>query len=81
MQVGKTYKIIDISQADPCESCFACMKLKLMEMGFYPGQKINLLKHQFGIWVVSILSETGHGESRIALREEELKRIIIEESL
>jgi Fe2+ transport system protein FeoA len=81
MHVGKTYKIIDLPQADPCERCSACMRLRLMEMGFYPGQKINLLKHQYGIWVVCILSETGHGESHIALREEELKRIIIEESL
>jgi Fe2+ transport system protein FeoA len=55
------------------------MRLRMMEMGFYPGQKIHLLKHQYGIWVISILGENNHDESVIALRDEELKRIIMEE--
>lgn len=81
VSVDKTYQIIDLPQRDPCEKCSVCMRLRMMEMGFYPGQKIHLLKHQYGIWVVNILSETGNSESIVALRDEELERIIMKESL
>ena len=38
----KTYKVIDVPQSNPCENCTPCMRLKLMEMGFIPGEDVLL---------------------------------------
>lgn len=77
-EIGKTYIIVDIPQLDPHETCKPCIRLRMMEMGFYEKQKISLLKHQHGIWLIALLSIDGMTESVIAMRDEELERIIIE---
>ena len=78
-QIGKIYRIVDIPQLSPCGNCKPCIRLRMMEMGFYENQKLRLTKHQYGLWLVDLLSFDDNVESTIALRDEELGRIIIDE--
>jgi hypothetical protein len=77
--IGKTVKIKDVPQNSPCYECTPCMRLRLMELGLLEGQKIELSKHSVGLWVVKILTDNGNISSTLALREEELDRILIED--
>ena len=75
--IGKTYEISDVLKGVPCMECKPCMKLRLMEMGFISGEKIQIESHQNGIWLVNILSEFGHPTTKIALRDEEMERVCV----
>lgn len=77
--IGKTVKIKDVPQNSPCFECTPCMRLRLMELGLLEGQKIELSKHSVGLWIVKILTDNGNISSTLALREEELDRILIED--
>lgn len=77
--IGKTVRIKDVPQNSPCFECTPCMRLRLMELGLLEGQKIELSKHSVGLWVVKILTDNGNISSTLALREEELDRILIED--
>ena len=77
--IGKTVKIKDVPQNSPCYECTPCMRLRLMELGLLEGQKIELSKHSVGLWLVNILTDNGNVSSTLALREEELDRILIED--
>jgi Fe2+ transport system protein FeoA len=77
----KTYKVVDVPQNNPCENCTPCMRLKLMDMGFIHGQDIEISKKKFGLYLVNIISNGGHIESTVALRQEELDRICLKEVL
>ena len=79
--IGKTVKIKDVPQNSPCFECTPCMRLRLMELGLLEGQKIELSKHSVGLWVVKILTDNGNISSTLALREEELDRILIEDDI
>jgi len=48
-----------------------------MEMGFNPGEKIQIESHQNGLWLVNILTETGKPSAKIALRDEEMERVCV----
>jgi Fe2+ transport system protein FeoA len=77
--IGKTVKIKDISESSPCHYCNPCIKLRLMELGLLEGQQIELSKHSVGLWIVKILNENNATTSTLALREEELDKILIED--
>ena len=77
----KTYNVIDVSANDPCENCTPCLRLRLMDMGFIPGQKIELEEKRLGLWIVNMVSENGNQEQTFALRPEELDRICKKEIL
>ena len=77
--IGKTVKIKDVPQNSHCYSCTPCVRLRLMELGLLEGQKIELSKHSVGLWVIKILSDNGSTASTLALREEELDRILLED--
>lgn len=77
--IGKTVKIKDVPQNSPCYECTPCIRLRLMELGLLEGQKIELSKHSVGLWIVKILTDSGNISSTLALREEELDRILIED--
>ena len=77
--IGKTVRIKDVPQNSHCFECTPCMRLRLMELGLLEGQKIELSKHSVGLWVVKILTDNGNISSTLALREEELDRILIED--
>lgn len=75
------YDIIDVPQSENCQNCAPCMRLKLMEMGFIKGQHIEIMDKKFGLYLVNILSESGHVNSTVALRSEELGRICLKQIL
>ena len=77
--IGKTVKIKDVPQSNPCFDCQSCLRLRLMEFGLIEGQRIELSKHSLGLWVVKILSNNGVVSSTLALRDEELERLLVEE--
>ena len=77
--LGKTVKIKDVPQSNPGFECHSCLRLRLMELGLIEGQKIELSKHSVGLWVVKILGENGIESSTLALRDEELERLLVEE--
>ena len=71
----KTYDVIDVPANDPCENCTPCLRLRLMDMGFIAGQKIEIEEKRLGLWIVNMVSENGNQEQTFALRPEELDRI------
>lgn len=76
---GKVYRIKDIPQNVPCENCEVCLRMRLMEMGLMPGEKIMFKKFHNDMWLLNVLSESGHEINKIALRSDEFERIIMEE--
>jgi Fe2+ transport system protein FeoA len=51
-----------------------------MELGMIEGEKIEIVANQTGLWRINILGTNGLTVSRIALRDDEFKRLFIEES-
>lgn len=77
--ISKTVRIKNVPQNVPCYNCHPCLRLRLMELGLIEGQKIELSKHSNGLWLINILGENGVVFSTLALRDEELERLSIEE--
>lgn len=73
--IHMVYEVIDVPLNGPCENCIPCMRLKLMEFGFIPGQDIEIHKKQWGLYVINMISKQGHIEQTVAVREEEFSRI------
>jgi Fe2+ transport system protein FeoA len=73
------FKIIDIPENNPCTNCNPCLRLRLMEMGFITGEKIEIVKNFSGLKIVNILNEFNNVTSTIALREEEFSMICLKE--
>jgi Fe2+ transport system protein FeoA len=48
-----------------------------MDMGFIPGQKIEVEKTKLGLWLVHLKSNEGNHEQTFALREEEFDRLCL----
>jgi Fe2+ transport system protein FeoA len=76
--VGKVFTVEDVPQSEPCLNCTPCLRLRIMEMGMIPGEKIELEKHHLGLWTVNILTENNNISSTIAMRDEEMERIFVE---
>ena len=76
--VGKIFTVEDIPQSEPCMNCTPCLRLRIMEMGMIPGEKIELEKHHLGLWTVNILTENNNISTTIAMRDEEIERIFVE---
>lgn len=76
--VGKVFTVEDVPQSEPCLNCTPCLRLRIMEMGIIPGEKIELEKHHLGLWTVNILTDNNNIASTIAMRDEEMERIFIE---
>jgi|688.fasta_scaffold76138_6 Fe2+ transport system protein FeoA len=75
----RIFEIKDVPQSQPCLDCKPCMRFRLMEMGLTPGEKIEILGNTFGLWRIQIIEPNGSKGSQLALREEEMKRILFEE--
>lgn len=71
------YEIVDIPEPEKCEKCVPCMRLRLMEMGFITGEKIEYGEKRLGLYTINILSDNDDVSSVIALRQEELDRICV----
>jgi len=76
--VGKVFTVEDVPQSEPCLNCTPCLRLRIMEMGMIPGEKIELEKHHLGLWTVNILTDNNNIASTIAMRDEEMERIFVE---
>ena len=77
---GTILTIEDVPQNTPCENCSFCLRVRLMEMGFLPGVKIQVQKHVGGLWLLNILNGNHDVEQTIALRENEAERLLFEDS-
>lgn len=69
--------ISEVTQNDPCNNCKPCLRLRLMDMGFIPGQEIDIEDERLGLHLVHLMSDNGHVEQTFALRPEELGRICL----
>jgi Fe2+ transport system protein FeoA len=76
--IGKIFTVEDVPQNEPCLNCTPCLRLRIMEMGIIPGEKIELEKHHLGLWKVNILNDNNSVISTIAMRDEEMERVFIE---
>ena len=76
--IGKILTVEDVPQSEPCLNCTPCLRLRIMEMGIIPGEKIKLEKNQLGLWKVNILSSNNNIVSTLAMRDEEIERVFIE---
>jgi Fe2+ transport system protein FeoA len=79
VKIGKIYQVKNIVQNNPCLECTACTRLRLMEVGFFPGARFKIVKHLYGIWVMQFLTDKGFSEQTLALRDEETVQIILED--
>jgi Fe2+ transport system protein FeoA len=77
--IGKTFRIKDVPESEPCQNCNSCLRLRIMELGMYSGEMIEISAHRLGLWIVNILSDNGSILSKIIMRDEEIKRIILED--
>jgi len=77
--IGKIFKIKDVPEGDPCQNCDTCLRLRIMELGMYSGKMIEIAGHRLGLWIVNILSDNGSILSKITMREEEIRRIVLED--
>lgn len=75
------YTILCVPQNDPCQNCTPCLKLKIMEMGMFPSERILMESKKLGIWVVKLLDSRGNVTSTLAMREDEVAGIEVEEYL
>jgi Fe2+ transport system protein FeoA len=71
------YNIIDVPQNNPCDDCNPCLRLRLLDMGFIPGQHIEVEETRFGLVLVHFKSDIGIHEQTIALRPEEFNRLCL----
>ena len=78
LTIGEVYRVDDVTEGSPCQGCNPCLKLRLMELGFICGETVRVKKHQLGIYILSVLSYSGHECSTIALRDDETSRIKFE---
>lgn len=74
--MGSTlYRIIDVPENVPCEKCFPYLSLRLLELGFIKGKKIEVEDSRLGMYMVRLLDENGTIETTYALRDYELDRV------
>ena len=78
MEFEKVLVVKDVPQSKPCLDCDSCMRLRLMEMGIVPGQKLRIKKFQETLWTISVL-ENDVPVSTFGLRDDEVERILFEE--
>ena len=79
MVIEKTLTVKDVPSKDPCVGCDVCLRLRLMELGVITGQKLRIKEVHKELWTVSVLDENGTIGSTIAMRQDELDRILFEE--
>ena len=79
--IGCVFTIADVPENVPCSNCDPCLGVKIMEMGMYKGERIEVVNHRFGLWTVNILDRNNNVVSTVAMREEEVKRIILDDGV
>ena len=79
--IGKVFKIKDVPENSPCSNCDICLRLRIMELGMYNGEMIEIDNYRLGLWTINILGPNGNRLSKIVMRDDEINRIIIEDEL
>lgn len=73
------YRIKNIGTNNICNDCSVCLRLVLFEKGLIQGEKVSFHKQTKDMWIMSVLSERGHEVNRLALRNDEFEKIVLEE--
>ncbi len=77
--IGKTLRITDVPQIIDCKNCKVCVRLRIMELGLYEGEYIKINSHSHGLWRLQVLNSYGVSISTIALRDDEMERIFVDD--
>ena len=77
--IGKILRISDVPQKLDCENCNVCVRLRLMELGLFEGEFIQIESHSHGLWRLQILNSKRISISSVALRDEEMERVFVED--
>jgi Fe2+ transport system protein FeoA len=77
--IGKTLRISDVPQKLNCDNCKVCVRLRIMELGLFEGEYIQIDSHSHGLWRLQILNGRGVSISGVALRDEEMERVFVED--
>lgn len=77
--IGKTLRISDVPQKLDCDNCKVCVRLRILELGLFEGEYIQIDSHSHGLWRLQILNGKGVSISGIALRDEEMERVFVED--
>jgi Fe2+ transport system protein FeoA len=77
--IGKTLRISDVPQKLDCDNCKVCVRLRIMELGLFEGEYIQIDSHSHGLWRLQILNGKGVSISGVALRDEEMERVFVED--
>jgi Fe2+ transport system protein FeoA len=77
--IGKTLRISDVPQKLDCDNCKVCVRLRIMELGLFEGEYIQIDSHSHGLWRLQILNGRGVSISVVALRDEEMERVFVED--
>jgi Fe2+ transport system protein FeoA len=77
--IGKTLRISGVPQKLDCDNCKVCVRLRIMELGLFEGEYIQIDSHSHGLWRLQILNGKGVSISGIALRDEEMERVFVED--
>lgn len=77
-----SYRILKLNEGftNECSSCKNCLGLKLLEMGFFDGQKILIKEITNSMYTLSGLDEKNNSLQTIGIRENEIKKITTEGS-
>jgi Fe2+ transport system protein FeoA len=55
--------------------------MRLMEMGFVPGQHLSIEPKRLGLHIVHMVAANGRVEQTIVLRSDELGKICLKETI
>jgi hypothetical protein len=79
----KIFDVIDVPQPEDCKKCTPCLRLRMMEMGFISGQRIEISDKKLGLWLVNILSDNDSVDSQQVIKNflMELEKFLNEENL
>jgi Fe2+ transport system protein FeoA len=77
--IGKTLRISDVPQKLNCDNCKVCVRLRILELGLFEGEYIQIDSHSHGLWRLQILNGKGVSISGVALRDEEMERVFVED--
>ena len=77
----RNYDVIDVPEPDDCQHCTSCLRMRLMEMGFVPGQHLSIERKRLGLHIVHMVAANGRVEQTIVLRSDELGKICLKETI
>ena len=77
----RNYDVIDVPEPDDCQHCTSCLRMRLMEMGFVPGQHLSIEPKRLGLHIVHMVAANGRVEQTIVLRSDELGKICLKETI